>query len=70
MLTAPVVAMDFLFNHFWVGILMLTAPAVAIDLLLFDNFCFASDEAVAAFLEISGRSLTELSLNHVNKVPN
>lgn len=47
---------------------MLTAPVLAMDL-LFNNFCFASDEAIAAFLEISGGSLKELSLNNVSKVP-
>lgn len=31
-------------------------------------FLHGSDEAVATFLEMSGESLDELSLNHVSKV--
>lgn len=48
---------------------MLTAPVFSMDL-FFNNVCFASDEAIAAFLEISGGSLKELSLNNVSKVSN
>lgn len=37
-------------------------------LLKFEISNYCSDEALAAFLEVSGDSLTKLSLNHVRGV--